>query len=311
MLRTRLTTALRFVLQRPGSETDRFAFLVAIALVLFFVLDNADYNLIDPWSVAATGGCIVAALLTVRSMPGAGLATIVLALCAGYVNRIMREPWAGSDVLVATQEALETLRSGQNPYLHWFVRTSPPGAPFPYLPGELLFYTIPYSLGHSILFVDRTASFFTLLLLATLVPIVGFARVAIFTALLATFHLVGDRSVDGSNDTSLAFLLTVSIVALAWAAYARGKVPPVVTTILVYTGAVFLSWALLFKALAWPFAPFLIAYVLVHERRHARGFLIATTALVAVTIDVALLGGPGAFISNIARGFSYHVGSSG
>ena len=308
---SRLSTALRFLLQAPRSESERAALLAAIALALFWFLDNAQYNFIDPWSIVAIAACVLAATRAMRSLPGASLLALAVALAAGFANRIGRAPWDGSDVLTATREALDTIASGQNPYLHYFVSTSPPGAPFPYLPGELLFYAVPYALTHSILTVDRLAGFLTLVLLATLVPIAGFARTALLTALLATFALAGIRSVDGSNDTSLAFLLVACIVALAWAAYARGRKHPRAATALVSTSAVLLAWALLFKALAWPFAPFLIAYVCTFERASARWFVVIVGAIVGVTLDAAILFAPTGFVSNVLGGFSFHNDLSG
>jgi hypothetical protein len=244
---------------------------------------TSNYNHVDPWATAMLIASVILAFLVYRGVRFAGTAVLLYAVALGIVNRVFRllQLWV-SDVINATREALGVLFAGGNPYLHDYLTTLPAHSPFPYLPGELLFYGLPYALFHSIDVVDVATGIATVVLLALLAPVVGAARAALCVALYATFELAAATSVDGTNDGGAAFLLLAAAVTLAWAEYARERAWPRIASAMSIGSAVFLAWALLFKATTWPFLPFFAVYLWRRNGNDAKRYLVLVGAIAAL-----------------------------
>lgn len=231
----------------------------------------------------------------------------------GVVERLARVAMLFvSDVVNATREALGVLASGHNPYLHAFATTAPPGSPFPYLPGELFLYGIPYALFRSIDGVDRALGIATVVVLAALAPVVGTARAALAVAVFGTFSLAISTSVDGTNDGGLALLLAAAAVFWAWGERGPGRpLPPRAATACADASAVCFAWALLYKGLAWPFLPFVAIALVRRDPARARRYLTIVGALCVVAVVPFLFPAPSGLIGNVYRGFVFHQGLYG
>ena len=236
---------------------------------------TSAYNHVDPWATAMLVLGLAIGYAVFRAARGSAVLVLGYAILFGIVNRAFREPqlWV-SDVIDATREALGVLSTGANPYLHDYLTTAPQHSPFPYLPGELFFYGIPYVLVHSVDSWGKLTGIATVLLLATLAPVAGTARTALCVALYGTFELAAATSVDGTNDIGAAFMVLAAAVCLAWSdtARARGWAPRLGRTFSI-ASAVFLAWALLYKATTWPFFPFFATAPFVAEPFFADPFL--------------------------------------
>ena len=243
-----------------------------------------------------------------RAARGSAVLVLGYAILFGIVNRAFREPqlWV-SDVIDATREALGVLSTGANPYLHDYLTTAPQHSPFPYLPGELFFYGIPYVLVHSVDSWGKLTGIATVLLLATLAPVAGTARTALCVALYGTFELAAATSVDGTNDIGAAFMVLAAAVCLAWSdtARARGWAPRLGRTFSI-ASAVFLAWALLYKATTWPFFPFFALYLWQRDRRDAIRSLVIVAVLAGAAIVPFLFPDPAGFVGNVYRGFVFN-----
>jgi hypothetical protein len=269
---------------------------------------TSNYNRVDPWATAMLLASVIVALLVYRAVRFADVSVLLYAVALGVVNRAFRflQLWV-SDVVSATREALGVLFAGGNPYLHDYLTTLPAHSPFPYLPGELLFYALPYALFHSIDNVDRATGIATVVLLATLAPIVGVARAAFCVALYATFELSAATSVDGTNDGGAAFVLLAAAVALAWAEYARSRASSLrIATVMSIVSAVFLAWALLFKATTWPFFPFFAIALWRRNPNDAKRYMVLVGTIVVLAIVPFLFPDPTGFLVNVYRGFVFN-----
>jgi hypothetical protein len=236
--------------------TRSFMLLAALALGLFHVVESTDFERPQAWAVLLL---LAGALLVVPVLRGtarAAWAVLVYAVAVGAADRLARTPVAGSDVIAVTREAIGVLFGGGNPYTHIYLSSNPPASPFPYPPGEILFYAIPAAIFGDIRLVDAWAGIGVLVLLATLAAVTGPARAAVSTALYGTFGLAAFRSVDGSNDTALAFLVVLASALLALA-LGGGPAPRV----LFVASAVAFAWAILFKQLSWVLYPFVLAHL--------------------------------------------------
>jgi hypothetical protein len=205
------------------------------------------------------GGLLCLALIAMRNAR-AGWAVLLLATLLGIGLRVEFSPFRASDVMPATHEAIATLLSGGNPYAHDYLQTQPLHSIFPYFPGEIAFYLVseplvPAWLGPP----DRLAGILIVLLIASLGLVVGPARAALFTALYGTFPMGIQNSADGGNDTALALLTCAAIVAGAWGAASESSR---VRSVLYALGAATLGWAVCFKLLSWPIAPFVARWLI-------------------------------------------------
>ena len=262
---------------------------------------------------------ILIAWQVLRSVPGSPWFTLLYAIGLGSIDlgsidRIIREhllPGTGSDVLDATSEAVAAVFAGQNPYTHAYLTTRPAFSPFPYLPGEMLFYGVPLHVFHiSAAMTEKCAGIGILFIMAMSAPIVGIARAALCTALYATAATSSWVDLCGSNDIGLSFVSLTAILMLAGSeALQERSIAQRYATGLFYLSAGFLAWALLFKAIFWPFYPFILLYLWRKNASLARRHCITTISLCAAAIFPFLFPFPTGIIgliSNIHSGFVYH-----
>jgi hypothetical protein len=289
-------------------DGDEFLLLAAIAMGETWAINIAQFEHVQPRLVCLSVLGLVCTFLTLRAKPLAPSLTLLYIVVVGIAERIALSPIRASDAIDATREALPIVFSGGDPYLHTFVMTRPPGSPFPYLPGELLFYGIPYLFFHSIVAVDKAVGIATVLLIAMTAPIVGAARASVCVGLYAVFLRAAWNSVDGSNDGALAFLLLLAVVLAAWSEFAQkytGKFMRVLSTSAFYASAFVLAWALLFKGLSWPFFIFIQLYIN-QTSRYAGRYLSVVTATCILMLTPFLISSPGALLANVWRGFFFH-----
>lgn len=281
-----------------NAAAERVALAVALGLVLIWDVALADFNAMDPLRFAVGFAAFVGlALVAIDRAPGWFVLAVVTV--AGIVLRVHSPAAGGSDVVNATAEALGALAHGQNPYVHHYATTQPPGSPFVYPPGELALYGIQNALLGSLEQHDRWWGVLSVLALAALAPLCGTAYAALATAFYGSYELAILRAVDGSNDTGLAFLVLAALVALAYATRsttARARILYVVS-------AIFLGWAFAFKALAWFAFPFLLRFLPVQRRRTYAAVALGTAAAFCLPFFVTA---PSAFVTSILAGFTFH-----
>jgi hypothetical protein len=199
---------------RPNAHADS-AFQVPEQTLLLATVVIGEVWLLDVTDLGNTQLATIILVLmgaytafhVVRRWRFSGVITMLFAILLGLLHRIQLAPYEGSDTIDATREALATVAIGANPYTHFFMSTRPAGSPFPYFPGELLFYGIPNAIFHSITNVDQITGIATLFLFVIAAKFSGWARAAICCMIYAVFTRAAWASVDGSNDGALAFLL--------------------------------------------------------------------------------------------------------
>jgi hypothetical protein len=223
---------------------------------------------------------------------------LVWAVVIGISDRFAQVAFNGSDVVGVTMEAIHVVTTGGNPYAHTYTQTRPPGSPFPYLPGEIVWYGVLQRLTGHVVGVDKLAGMGIVVLLAALAIAAGPGRAALGTVLYATFQPAILRSLDGSNDTSLAFLILLAVLLLV--AWRRTSL-----VVFFYAGAFIFGWALLFKAFAWLVYPFVVN----HLRRYGEPWrwcaIVGVGMTVLVCLPFAILA-PGGFLRNVLAGLSFH-----
>jgi hypothetical protein len=160
---------------------------------------------------------------------------IIVLLGVGIALRLGVFDHRASDVLDVTGSALRQAFLGFSPWGHGFASSRPTGAPFPYGPIGLFWYTPAIDAPRELeLFVSCTI----LALLAVHGRPVGLAVYATAPTLVLT-------ATDGSNDTSAGLLIMVALVLAA-------KRP--------WLGAAALAIAVAFKPYAAAWAPALLVY---------------------------------------------------
>ncbi len=164
-----------------------------------------------------------------------GWVGIAILLVAGIALRLGVADHRASDVLDVTGYALRQAFLGVNPWGHGFDISRPPGAPLPYGPLELFWYSPSPDDPRAL---ELFVSCVVLAVLAVRGRPVGLAVYATAPTLILT-------ATDGSNDTSAGLLI---LVALALAA----RRP--------WLGAVVLACAVAFKPYAAAWAPALLVY---------------------------------------------------
>jgi len=283
--------------------TEKLSLLAGIALAEIWGALRSPHEL-HVWVpilmlVGAIAGC-----LAICSAPAARSLCLAYFIIVGIADRIVRAPFPGSDVLDATKEAIQVVLTGSNPYVHAFVSTRYPLEPFPYLPGEMLFYGIPFCFHVSLESVEKFAGIGILFLLAAATSIAGAARAAFCTALYAAFSGTAVIAVSGANDVGLAFVSLIAILTLAWSeTLAQRGAPPRAVAAWFRTSAVFLAWALAFKALLWPLFPFIVAYLWNKNARTAKSYLITTLGICGCMVAPFLFSAPIGFLTNVYQGF--------
>ena len=280
--------------------------LAAIAIGMMWVVANTNVDAPGPDRVALLACGAILAVLVVTTRLSAGYVAAYAVLIA-FAERIHKVPLdEHSDVLRATREAIETFLSGANPYAHSMLSTNPVGSPFPYPPGEFLFYLPAYLLVGDIRWLDLAASIGITAAIALAGIRAGFAQVVIPAMLYATWLYSSFHAADGSNDTAAALLIVAAIVLLALHEVrpARG---------LFIASAVTFGWALAFKQFGVLFiVPILAA--LAAERRAWRPWL----AYAALSLGTAaafvlpfLVMDPEAFVRQQIEGLTFHTVLSG
>jgi len=226
------------------------------------------------------------------------------AVLIAFAERLTKSPLDDySDVLRATREALDVvMREGGNPYTHVMTTTYPIGSPFPYPPGEFLFYLPAYLLFDDITRVDVASSVVITACIVLVGLRVGFDRVVLPAMLYATWLYSSFHAVDGSNDTSAALLVVVAITLLAlYERWPRGW--------LLVVSAVSFGWAVAFKQ----FAVFLLVPVVRYLAgrgpwRPYLGLAAGTTAAFALPFFAR---DPLAFVGQQAAALTFHTERSG
>ena len=227
----------------PFSARDRVACVAALLALLLYGI-TGDYERPDPAHLVTL---LVAAVCLPAALAGrrwAGYGAVACALMAGFYERLATSPWNGSDVMVAIDEALRVWQSGADPYAHVFTQTNPPGEPFPYPPGALVFYALGKLTTGTIFGIDRWMGMLELVLLGLLLPIVGVAFAALILTLAALAAPLITHPAGGSNDTALATLLILAIVLMAWSYALREGLA---ARVLWWCSAAFFGWAIAFK----------------------------------------------------------------
>ncbi len=167
---------------------ESVALLVAVLLLIGVVQES-------PEVVASTFG--LAGLLVVSLRWNIGPIALGGLVLAGIALRL--QPFAGSDVLTTTRAAIDLVLAGGNPYGHGFAASSPPGAPLPYGPLELLWYAaLPAN-------VELLASIAVLAILAA-------GRRYLGLAIFATLWPFYAAASDGGNDVSAGLLILLAIL---------------------------------------------------------------------------------------------------
>lgn len=281
---------------------DRVA-TIAAGLPLLIVGAGGNYEVPDPVHfvvlIAAFTG-IAGALVHKR---WAGLVVLLTALAIGVYARALAGDNHASDVMQATNEALSTLASGNNPYAHHYLHTNPPGSVFGYPPGELAFYGLARLLHANLLRVDMVAGILGLGLIASLAPLVGDGLAALAVGTLSASVDVIFHSTDGSNDTAASFLVLIGIVMLAWSFATTG---PRARAALWWTSAVAFGWVVAFKEYALPIAVFVALFLWRADARRARGWIAVALASAALFVLPFLLWNPVAFVSNVGGALLTH-----
>jgi hypothetical protein len=272
--------------------------LAALFLGLFWAIGNINYARpqASVFLLFIAGLAAGALLLSGRRI--ADWAVLGWAAAIGIIDRFAQVAFNGSDVIGVTVEAIHVVTIGGNPYAHTYHQTRPQGSPFPYLPGEIAWYGLLQRLTGHVVGVDKWAGIGIVLLLAGLAFAAGPGPAALATVLYATFQPAILRSLDGSNDTSLGFLILLAVVLLA--AHGRFRLP-----VLFYLSAAFFGWALLFKAFAWLIYPFVVN----HLRHSGHAWQRYATVGLGMTILVCLpfaATAPTGFVRNVVAGLSFH-----
>lgn len=272
--------------------------LVALLIGLFWAIGDVDYAHPQPSVVILflVGLALGAVLLAGQWIASWGV--LVWTVAIGISDRFAQIAFNGSDVVGATMEAIHVLTTGGNPYAHTYTQTRPPGSPFPYLPGEIAWYGLLQQLTGHVVGADKLAGMGIVVLLAALAIAAGPARAALGTVLYAGFQPAILRSLDGSNDTSLAFLILVAVVLLV--VWRRSSL-----TVLFYASAFMFGWALLFKSFTWLIYPFVVN----HLRRRSepwRRYAAIGIGLAALVCFPFAVTAPGGFARNVLAGLSFH-----
>jgi hypothetical protein len=204
---------------------------------------------------------------------------------------------------VTTNEAVGVLFGGGNPYTHVYQLTNPPGAPFGYPPGEIVFYTVAHLLGGNVFRVDVACSIFTLGLIAALTPLAGDGLAAVALGAIAYDRDVMFHLTDGSNDNAAAFLVLAGLVALAWSLASSGRN----AAVLWWISAVAFGWSLAFKEYAIPIALFVGLFLWRRDARAARSWIGTMLGTAALFVLPFFAWNPVAFVANVGGALVLHA----
>ena len=277
--------------------------LAAIALGVMWAVSNTDADEPRPERVLLIVVGLVLAVATVTGRLSAAL-TGWYAILVAFLERGSKIPVDDySDVLRATREALDVFVIGHgNPYTHVFTSTTPVGSPFPYPPGEFLFYLPAYLWFDDITRVDLLASIAITACIVLVGLRVGFGRVVVPAMLYATWLFSAFHAGDGSNDTSAALLVVIAITLLVM--YERWP-----SRWLFILSAITFGWAVAFKQFA--------VFVLVPTVRYLalsarwRPYLAIAGGTIAAFGLPFFMQDPGAFIGQQLGALTFHTDRNG
>lgn len=223
------------------------------------------------------------------------------AILVGTSERLSRSPLLdGSDVIRATQEAIEALLRGVDPYTHALASTIPPGSPLVYPPGELFFYLPAHLLTGDLTRVDTITGILTIVAIVVTGFRAGWDRVVLPAMLFATWGVGAFRGVDGSNDVSGAFLVVLACALLVFADHETraGR------TLFVLSAVAF-GWAVAFKQFAVVLLPLLIRH-LAASGRDWRRYAVVSLATIAAFVVPFLVWAPGPFVEQQLQTLTFH-----
>ena len=287
-----------------GNSPDRALTAIAVGMMWVVANTNVDAPGADRVALLVCGAVLAALILRARISAGYVAAYAVLIAVAERSHKAPLDEY--SDVLRATREAIEVFLAGGNPYAHTMLSTYPVGSPFPYPPGEFLFYLPAYLLVGDVRWLDIAAGVGITAAIAFAGIRVGFDRVALPAMLYATWLYSSFHSVDGSNDTAAGFMLVLAIVLLA-----LHEVRP--SRALFVASAVTFGWAIAFKQFAVLFLVPVLASLAAERRAwrpwRAYAALCLGTVLAFVLPFFAM--DPGAFIRQQIDGLTFHKVLSG
>lgn len=290
---------------RPASSTapasqPRLTLLAALAVALFWAVEGIDVNAPQVERVAILLASMALAWMALRDARPAAALTGGLAIAVAISERLAREPFVGSDVLVGTRESLELVANGGNPYATCLETTVPPCSPFVYPPGELAWYAVPQALFGDITRVDTWAGVAIVAALVLAGWRVGSDAVALPAMLYAGWGVAGYRSVDGANDVSASALAVFACVALVFA-MRRGR-PSM--ALLVLSAALF-GWAMAFKQFTvLVFVP--VARAVAVAGLPWRRYVTVAFAVVLAFVLPFFVRDPGAFLATQLATVTFH-----
>lgn len=203
---------------------------LALGIALLLAIQPSDTG---PNRLLTIGLLFVAFLFSLRFR--LGWLGVAILLISGVALRLGVDEHRASDVLDVTAAAVRQAWLGLNPWGHGYIESRPPGAPLPYGPLEILWYTPGVGDPREI---ELFVSCGLLALFAVRGRLVGLAVYATAPTVILT-------SVDGSNDTSAGLLILVALVLAA-------RRP--------WLGAAALAAAVAFKPYALAWVPGLLAF---------------------------------------------------
>jgi hypothetical protein len=282
-------------------KSDR-VLLIAATLPLFVYGTAGEYEVPDPVHF----GALVVAAVAVAAVAGgqrwAGTFVLGAVLALGAYTRATLTGHRASDVMLTTNEAVGVLFGGGNPYTHIYMMTNPPGGPFGYPPGEILFYAFAHLLGGNVFRVDVACSIFSLGLIAVLTPLAGDGLAAVALGVIAYDRDIMFHLVDGSNDNAAALLVLAGLVALAWSLASSGRN----AAVLWWISAAAFGWSLAFKEYALPIALFVGLFLWRRDARAARPWIAAVLSTAALFVLPFLAWNPVALIANVGGALVLH-----
>jgi hypothetical protein len=293
-----------FPLSREPRDVVRLAGLLGLLAFAVLLISGRSLDLLgSPLRI----GLVLAWLGVTAAFWVSGRVWLVVAylLLGGLLLRWVELPpggAGGSDVLAATDEAIEVWIAGGNPYDHVSARTRPPGQPMPYTAGALLVH-LPGHLVSGLAGVQFTQFVFAGLVMASMAWAAWLTGWLVGLPMLALYAGAGNLVLlasDGSNDTATGALLLLAIAALGWA-LRRVEV----ATLLVAGAAAAL--ALASKQLALPIVVALVA-VAVRQLgwRRAIPYLAGGAGLLLLISLPFLLRGPVEYFSALVSFLGVH-----
>lgn len=282
-------------------EPDRLQAAGACALFWIVQMLDTEPTNFNSYLLLGAYGALALGIVTIATR-------INTWLVLGYIGavgiglRLLQPVITQSDVWRSTLEAISTLLSGSDPYSHSFTSTTPPGSPFPYLPGAMLYGILQNGWWNGLALNDKPAAIVVVICFVIVGRIYGPGLAALGASLYASSELVIWRSLDGSNDTALAALIAVGVVLLAFAR--DGGLKPSLRRSFYIGSAVMFGWALGFKALAWPVYPFVALAIPAEERKAWLAISLGSFGLLCLPF---FIWDPPAFVHQIWLGFTYHT----